>query len=238
MSSKINIQNSQCIDKVEFKYPAKFSKDLAKVVCLQLPDAELFAQNCLNSNKIEYKLTDVLLKLNEVAEKIAVSDSCQKGDTLFSLAQNLESEIQNIADVNSNWFELKKYFHKICFFTVKEEETKMDVSGINCEQLDLVERLKEENLKLKLKLIDSEKEKNHVASQLERQVDVNAKIDKELDEQLARNIKISLEFKKQIIKIENELRDLNDEYVKLNLKHEDFVKKSRSSESGLSETEN
>jgi len=219
MSSKLSIQNeNKTYDSFQADLPDHLKRDLTKIVCLKLPDAEIFRDNCLSSNKIEFKLTDILLNLNELSEKISVIDEqCQLKDQLFNLVHVLDEEIQNFARINSNWLDLEKYFQKVCFFKITQEvgdHINSKASDLNTD-MDVLENLKCENKNLEIKLANAERDVFSLKKELATQIGKNERTEMELEQQLTRNINISLEFKNKTTEIEKKLETLNLEYEKL-----------------------
>jgi hypothetical protein len=219
MSSKLSIQNeNKTYDSFQADFPDHLKKDLTKIICLKLPDAEIFRDNCLSSNKTEFKLTDILLNLNELSEKISVLDEkCQLKDQLFNLVHVLDEEIQNFARINSNWLDLEKYFQKVCFFKITQEvgdHLNIKDSNLNTD-MDVLENLKRENKNLEIKLANAERDMLSLKKELAKQKGKNERTEVELEQQLTRNINISLEFKNKTTEIEKKLEILNQEYEKL-----------------------
>ena len=217
MNSKLSIQNeNKTYDRIDTDLSKHFKNDLTKIIALKLPDADIFRHNYLNSNKIEFRLTEVLFKLNELTEKISELDQTRKVTTqLFDLVQVLDGEIQRAANVNGTWSELEKYFQKVCFIKINQdsEETQKNLNENQSNaDLDLLENLKCEKKSLETKLFKAEKDICFLRAELEKQMHKNERTEIELDQQLTRTIEISLEFKKKTTEIEKKLKDLNEEY--------------------------
>jgi len=222
MSSKINIQNAnKTFDKIELDFLNHSNKDLAKIVCLKLPDAELFRLNYLNSNKIEFRLTEALFKFNEFSEKISELDQThQLANQFYDMIHVLDDEIQKFSLVNGTWFNLEKYFQKVCFIKLNQEDEDIKLKGNLHTDLDFLENLKCENKNLEIKLFNSEKEIYLLKKELDKQAQKNEKTELELDHQLTRTIELSLEFKKKTEEIEKKLKDLNEEQERLHTNRE------------------
>ena len=112
---------------------------------------------------------------------------------------------------------MEKYFQKVCFFKISQEvvdHINTKDSNLNTD-MDVLENLKCENKNLEIKLANAERDMFSLKKELAKQIGKNERTEMELEQQLTRNINISLEFKNKTTEIEKKLETLNLEYEKL-----------------------
>lgn len=206
-NSRLNIQNQESYDRLELDYRPNINNkvDISKIVCVKLPGSDLFNETYLNSCKMEYKLTDILLKLNLVIDHSCSSD-------LLEIFELLECEIQNLAIVNGKWFELMKYFQKTCFFSMSYDQHES-------KNLIIKEQIKSDVVKLE----KFENEINELKKRLNEQVEINLKLEDELEFQASKNVENLLSFELKRAQLEQKIVTLCDEYEKFKLTKNDYV---------------
>ena len=210
-NSRINVQNKENYDRLELNYRPNLNNqvDISKIVCVKLPGADFFNETYLNSCKMEYKLTDILLKLN-----LVLGHSCD--NDLFEIVELLECEIQNLARINGKWFDLMKYFQKTCFFSMSYDQ--MDYYRSESRNSSIKEQIRNDVLKLE----KFENEINDLKQRLNEQIEINLKLEDELEIQSSKNIENLLNFELKRAHLEQKIVTLCDEYEKFKLTKNEY----------------